>query len=304
MYLNEYEPFAAEWLRNLIEAGELPPGTVDTRSIKDVQPSDLQDFETCHFFAGIGGWPYALRLAGWPDASPVWTGSCPCQPFSAAGKRKGTADERHLWPEFHRLIAKRRPSVVFGEQVASKDGRGWIARVRADLEALGYAVGVADLCAAGEGSPHIRQRLYWVADANCPEFRGQPHAGQQPLDEQDGSTSRMADDSRDGRRQRHSHVGGSDSRIRAQGDGGGPSDDGWAGGVAIECADGNLRRIERSAFPLAHGIPRDVGQRFPELRSLAKGARSNRTGRLRGYGNAIVPQVAATFIRAFMETQT
>src|SRR5690606_40978082 len=59
-----------------------------------------------------------------------------------------------------------RPPIIFGEQVASKDGRLWLTGVRSDLEALGYAVGAADLCAAGVGAPHIRQRLYWLADAN------------------------------------------------------------------------------------------------------------------------------------------
>ena len=164
-YHNENDKLAAAWLRNLIAAGLIAPGDVDERSIADVKPDDLKAYAQCHFFAGIGGWSYALRLAGWPDDRPVWTGSCPCQPFSAAGKRKGNGDARHLWPEFHRLIGECRPATVFGEQVASKDGRLWLAGVRADLEALGYAVGAADLCAASAGAPHIRQRLFWVADA-------------------------------------------------------------------------------------------------------------------------------------------
>src|SRR5690606_31057001 len=138
---------------------------VDTRSIEDVTPNDLQGYTQCHFFAGIGGWPLALRLAGWPDDRPVWTGSCPCQPFSQAGKGAGFADERHLWPAFFHLIEQCRPSVVFGEQVASKDGLAWLDLVQADLEGAGYACGAADLCAAGVGAPHIRQRLYWVANA-------------------------------------------------------------------------------------------------------------------------------------------
>ena len=162
-YYNEIDASAAQWLRNLISAGLIAPGYVDERSIVDVKSSDLSGYEQCHFFAGIGGWPYALKLAGWPDEQACWTGSCPCQPLSVAGHRKGHADERHLWPAFHRLISECSPSIIFGEQVASADGREWFAGVRADLEASGYAVGAANLCAAGVGTPHIRQRLWWCA---------------------------------------------------------------------------------------------------------------------------------------------
>jgi DNA (cytosine-5)-methyltransferase 1 len=164
-YYNEIDPYCIAWLRNLISAGCIAPGDIDERSIADVQPDDLREYTQCHFFAGIGGWSYALRLAEWNDNRPVWTGSCPCQPLSSAGQHKGHADERHLWPAFYRLIAECQPTVLFGEQVASKDGREWLAAVRFDLEALEYAVGAADLCAAGVGAPHIRQRLWFVADA-------------------------------------------------------------------------------------------------------------------------------------------
>lgn len=162
VYYNEFDPKAAAWLRELIKAGHIAPGVVDERSIVDIRPSDLVGYTQCHFFAGIGVWSYALRRAGWPDDRPVWTGSCPCQPFSAAGKGDGFADERHLWPHFHWLIQNCRPAVVFGEQVASKDGLGWLDLVQADLEGSGYASGAVDTCAAGFGAPHIRQRLYWV----------------------------------------------------------------------------------------------------------------------------------------------
>jgi len=162
-YYNEIEPYAAEWLRNLIKAGHIADGEVDTRSIVDVHPFDLQEFDQCHFFAGIGGWSHALRLAGWPDSRPVWTGSCPCQPFSVAGKGAGINDERHLWPHFHRLIRACRPNVVMGEQVAGKAGYGWFDGVRADLEADHYSSRAVDIPALAVNAPHIRQRLYWVA---------------------------------------------------------------------------------------------------------------------------------------------
>lgn len=167
-FYNEIDPFAAAWLRELIAAGQIAPGVVDERSIEDIPPHELASFTQCHFFAGIGVWSYAIRQAGWPDDRPVWTGSCPCQPFSAAGKGAGFADERHLWPAFFHLISERRPDVVLGEQVASKDGLAWLDLVQTDLEGAGYASGAVDTCAAGFGAPHIRQRLYWVA-ASCGE---------------------------------------------------------------------------------------------------------------------------------------
>lgn len=162
-FYNENDPFAAQWLRNLIAAGHIAPGVVDERSIEDVTPDDLRGFTQCHFFAGVGVWSLALRRAGWPDDKPVWTGSCPCQPFSAAGKGNGFADERHLWPAFFHLISECKPGVIFGEQVASKDGLGWLDLVQTDLEATNYSTAAVDLCAAGFGAPHIRQRLFWVA---------------------------------------------------------------------------------------------------------------------------------------------
>jgi DNA (cytosine-5)-methyltransferase 1 len=171
-YYNDSDSYVAQWLGNLVAAGHLPQGTVDARSIVEIDPDELRSFRQCHFFAGIGGWPYALGLADWPDDREVWTASCPCQPLSSAGQRKGHADQRHLWPALYRLIAECRPATIFGEQVASKDGREWLAGIRADLESLGYAVGCADLCAAGVAAPHIRQRLFWVADASG-EWRGE-----------------------------------------------------------------------------------------------------------------------------------
>lgn len=164
-YYNEIDPFAAQWLRNLIAAGHIAPGEVDERSIEDVTPDDLRGFTQCHFFAGIGVWSHSLRLAGWPDDRPVWTGSCPCQPFSAAGKGDGFADERHLWPHFFHLISERRPQHVFGEQVAAGNANVWFDLVQADLEGMGYAFGLVPFTSAGIGAPHIRERAYWVANA-------------------------------------------------------------------------------------------------------------------------------------------
>ncbi len=183
-YYNENDAFAAQWLRNLIAAGLIAPGDVDDRSIKDVQPSDLAGYTQCHFFAGIGGWSYALRLAGWPDDRPVWTGSCPCQPFSIAGKREGFADARHLWPVWRELIRERSPATIFGEQVASAPE--WLRLVRSDLEAMGCAVGAIPFEAASAGAYHLRDRYGFVA------YRPREQVGASRQSRQHGNVSGVA----------------------------------------------------------------------------------------------------------------
>lgn len=300
-YYSENDPFAAEWLRNLITRGLIAAGDVDERSIEDVSPNDLRSYTQCHFFAGIGGWSYALRLAGWADDRPVWTGSCPCQPFSAAGARKGTDDPRHLWPHWRWLIDQCRPPIIFGEQVASKDGRLWLAGVRSDLEALGYAVGAADLCAAGVGAPHIRQRLYWLADAQ----RNAAEPGRTANESAESTRATTAGAPVQPRRRSvqaaapdgHGRSADADGGARGLGDADDAGSQGrgvlperadelspWAASLDnwLPCADGKARRIEPGIEPLAHGVP-------------------GRLGLLRAYGNAIVPQLAAAFIEASLK---
>ncbi|VAS57239.1 C-5 cytosine-specific DNA methylase [Klebsiella quasipneumoniae] len=196
---NENNPFAAQWLRNLIAAGHIAPGEVDERSIEDVTPDDLRGFTQCHFFAGIGVWSHSLRLAGWPDDRPVWTGSCPCQPFSPAGKGDGFADERHLWPQFFHLISERRPQHVFGEQVAAGNANVWFDLVQADLEGMGYAFGLVPFTSASIGAPHIRERAYWVANADCvvSDRRGDVRAPGRDEYSNDGDDDRLADSNHD-----------------------------------------------------------------------------------------------------------
>ncbi|MGK3335331.1 DNA cytosine methyltransferase [Klebsiella pneumoniae] len=196
---NEIDPFAAQWLRNLIAAGHIAPGEVDERSIEDVTPDDLRGFTQCHFFAGIGVWSHSLRLAGWPDDRPVWTGSCPCQPFSAAGKGDGFTDERHLWPHFFHLIRERRPQHVFGEQVASGNANTWFDLVQADLEGVGYAFGLVPFTSAGIGAPHIRERAYWVAHADSviSDRRGNLRAPGRDEYSDSGDDGRLADANHD-----------------------------------------------------------------------------------------------------------
>lgn len=164
-YYNEVSTHAAGWLRRLISAGLIPAGDVDDRSICDVQPGDLAGYTQCHFFAGLGGWAYGARLAGWPDDRPIWTGSCPCQPWSRAGRAEGATSEKHLWPAWFRLIRAARPAIVMGEQVPTAAGRGWWDEVADDLEGDGYACRALIVPASGVGAPHKRERLWFVADA-------------------------------------------------------------------------------------------------------------------------------------------
>jgi DNA (cytosine-5)-methyltransferase 1 len=298
----------------LIKRGHIADGYVDTRSIAEVQPDDITEFTQCHFFAGIGGWSYALRLAGWPDDRSVWTGSCPCQPFSSAGKGKGAKDNRHLWPYWNVLIAECRPPVVFGEQVEAAIRHGWLDTVFGDLEVQGYACGAVVLGAHSVGAPHIRQRVWFVAES-------QQWAAERYRQHMGATTGTAASPAQEWQRVRDDAGNGEHASELAESDGGQPRDQrlqrsgrylqraedtdaGWVanrqgpehlqdGTVAsgpqggstdrgwIYCRDGKWRPVEPGTFPLAHGVPA-------------------RVGRLRGYGNAIVPQVAQAFIEAYL----
>jgi DNA (cytosine-5)-methyltransferase 1 len=302
-YYNEHDPGAAAWLRELIRRELIADGVVDGRSIADVQPNDLVGFTQCHFFAGIGGWSYALRIAGWPDDRPVWTGSCPCQPFSSAGRGDGAADPRHLWPTWFQLIRERRPHTICCEQVASKAALGWFDLVSADLEGEGYAVGAVDLGAASVGAPHIRQRLWFVAESEAEQHDGRGPArrgrsepangggvGQPDSGGPQARRERQRDEDRERRGSGTSPTGvqGTDGqRQRVWPDVGQSDDDAgfWSDCDWIPCRDGKARPVEPGTFPLAHRVPA-------------------RVGRLRGYGNAIVPQVAAEVVRAYMDIAT
>lgn len=299
-FYNEIDPVAAAWLRELIKAGHIADGVVDERSIEDITPEELREYTQCHFFAGIGVWSYALRQAGWPDDKPVWTGSCPCQPFSIAGKKGGTSDERHLWPAFFHLIGECKPTTVFGEQVDAAIRQGWLDLVQADLEGIGYTFGAACLPACGFGAPHIRQRLYFVAQSsgkrwkrrqgttqgrlsNGPDAgRFQGHDGFTGTDQASGSVGYSLKPGLEG------HTGnGCDCEGRAcpPGPTAAPCDSVggfWSGAEWLYCRDEKLRPIEPGTFPLAHGA-------------------AARVGRLRGYGNAIVAPVAQAFIASAME---
>ena len=339
-YYNEHDPKPAAWLRELIRAGEIPPGDVDERDIQNVKPTELAGYTQCHFFAGVGGWSLALKLAGWPASRPVWTGSCPCQPFSQSGKGLCEDDERHLWPDFRNLIGVQKPTVVFGEQVASADGREWLAGVSANLEALAYRCGAADLCAAGIGSPNIRQRLYWVADSIIRGCAARSDAesiqeGGDSLSGKRGIADRLADAD-----ERANVPGVSRIVVASRADGiqkdirmGKPDRSGWDAGQQGKppvghrysaLATGDIVRLgdtdeqgqqrwgeqlEECAYQWPPGTAnlivhcRDGKARRIESETfpLADGFPC-RVGLLRGSGNAINPWLACEFISAWLDT--
>ena len=345
-YYNEWDTHAAHWLRNLCKAGLIPDGTVDTQDIRILDPETFTGVVQAHFFAGIGGWPYALQLAGWPTTRPVWTASCPCQPFSAAGQRRGQADERHLWPALFRLIRECRPECVVGEQVASAIGHGWLDGISADLEGEGYAVGAVILGAHSVGAPHIRQRLYWVALAESPRrwpnpgtIRSGETVGLRTTQGEEywgairetgwalhcGTTDRVDDPQVPERRgagvetdprrrfaeaRRPTRANRLDDAAPARGQRlsaerqcgvvdppGASTLDAWRDYTLLPCRDGKTRRIESGLQPLVDGVP----FRLADGRTR-EGV--SRAAVLKGIGNAIVPQVAAAFLRAFLATET
>lgn len=322
-YYNEFDPIAAAWLRWLISQGLIADGYVDDRSIADVQPEDLEGYTQVHFFAGIGGWSLACRLGGWEDDRPIWTASCPCQPFSVAGKGAGVADERHLWPHVHRLLAARRPAVLVGEQVAGKAGYDWFDGISADMAGEGYASRAVDIPACAVDAPHIRQRLYWcaVADTDGSGRSGRPEASERSTQQRDAAervTGELVNPSRVGRGEgwpeyefrggrpaiasadAQSDVGNAISqglqgqfgdvvrpagRQEPYGFGSAPDDSHshWSDHEWLTCHDGKARRTKPGLPLLAHGIP-------------------GRVAKWRGLGNAIVPPLAAEVIAALRET--
>lgn len=339
VYYNEWDKPTAAWLRELGARHHLPAGHVDTRSIRDVRAGDVHDFDQCHFFAGIGGWPLALRLAGY-ERLPCWTGSPPCQPFSVAGQQRGKDDERHLAPIWLDLVRERKPPVLLGEQVEAAIRHGWLDDLFDALENEGYTCGAAVLPACSVGAPHIRKRLFFgavrlddTAGARC--FR--PLAGPEGQARDEArvcmpgagcANGRMAN-ADEGQRGRFADGEGCQPNGapsgRIEGDGVAQphcqsvgmaySNDTRSQGRqrVPECADkqsAGERSLESGSAHSDHGGwsgadwlgCRDGKFRpvEPNIFPLVDGFPGPRVGILRGAGNAIVPQVAAVFIQEFL----
>ena len=380
-YYNDNDEKVCAWTRELIQQGSIPDGKVDSRSITEVHPDDIRGFVQCHFFNGISGWAQALRLAGWPDGQPIWCASLPCQPWSGCGKQRGAADERHLWPVFFDLVRQCRPVILVGEQVERAVGLGWLDGIQTDLEGEGYTVGSAVLGAHSVGSPHRRQRLYWVAYADCARRERQNRTsesgeidGIRPREEHSCGSSRLGNPERDGRNERISGNGRRQTRARSEpraivdrpsepcglgdtesggcgiirhparaGSGGHADSAGddprlddangsrcvadlgdaeseardetrlfrpesrrgegyWNRYELIHFTDGRQRRIEPGLEPMVARLPKGMVQSGDSSLPINPQATAEaRVMRLRGYGNAIVPQVAAEFLKVVME---
>ena len=331
-YYNEFDKRAAAWLRELIKDGQIPAGDVDERSITDVDPAELTGYRQLHFFAGIGGWAIAARLAGWPDDKELVTGSCPCQPFSIAGKGAGIADARHLWPDFFRIIRALRPAAVFGEQVAAAVGKNWFARVRADMESIGYAGRGIVVPACAIGAPHRRDRL-WFAYGRS--IVGHGHGHGQGLEEREriagirrieGGASTGQDaayaSAVDGGALEHTEsIGRGEGRAESVIRSGRPA----VAGASLPCgdvadSDSGGRGAGDDHAPAGYGHPVAAargagawdGARWlichdgkarrvePSIPLLVTGLQ-HRAPLLRGYGNSILPQIGAEMMAAWME---
>lgn len=328
VYYNEFDKKKCAALNALMQDGIIRLGDIDDRPIQEVKGYELREYERCHFFAGVGLWDMALDLAGWEEGCRVWTGSCPCQPFSTAGRQKGKTDDRHLWPFWLSLIQECCPPVIFGEQVNAAITHGWLDDVYQGLETEGYAVGSVVLPASAVGAPHRRERLWFVGYAQSKQWRipvrerqkentkpiraGEscgalgysehdgPLAGQES-----GGNGQAIQHHQEGENSTGKPTGTSESsdvadteckRPSGQGELPGPmytAESGereadqsnydcsghWQNGEWIDCPDGKQRLIEPRIPLLANGYPERVGV-------------------IHCAGDAIVPQVAAEFIRA------
>ena len=200
----------------------------------------------------------------WRGLVDVICGGFPCQPFSCAGKQLGTADPRHLWPEMARIIEEVRPRYVFAENVTL----GAFEEPWRDLRRLGYRVPPAICVSASDvGAPHLRKRWWLLAHAEGQPKRAGLCEGQQTgigRRRSGDSSGEAPTDTSSPRLERHRH---------------GPI------GVSTEhtsIGDPRWWSVEPDVGRVAHGIPR-------------------RMDRLKGLGNAIVPQIAMNIGLAIKE---
>jgi DNA (cytosine-5)-methyltransferase 1 len=309
-------------------------------------------FETAAF-CEIEPFPRRVLAKHWPgvpihmdvrklrgeDVGPVDVicGGYPCQPFSTAGKRAGKDDDRHLWPEFSRLVDELRPAWVIGENVAGHISMG-LDDVLADLEGKGYACRAFVVPACGVGAPHKRERVWTVAHAPLMQRNGSNHyagrdIGSPRADEEipESRNSRGGADMADAPRQFcHGRENGEPLGAAIQGKagtGGGPGHVADAGGGRLSgsgepfIASNPTQGGEREATqPFHGGFTRERGAEsavgggphgFPGWldgsweRGIARVASGvpERAARLKALGNAVVPQIPEMIGRAILAAE-
>jgi len=275
-----------------------------------------------------------VKEVGKNNLSPVdiISGGFPCQPWSVAGKQGGTADDRNLWPEMLRVIRELRPRWVVAENVPNLDTMGYLDVAIDDLESIGYEVRPIEIPAAGVGAPHLRRRIWIVAYAqqtrwrssakgrdvaNRDNTRGQEATGRPQICGQHGEQGVMADTRSMGIHQRRQHgnvgqQGGQSPGVRGDGLSSGERAEGsaLANSEGQRLNNGNDSELQRprpgeinpSASPGSHsrGLEARWWSVEPNIRRVASRVPS-RVDRLKGLGNAIVPQIAEIIGRLIVE---
>ena len=254
-----------------------------------------------------------IKEINWPTVQrpDVVCGGYPCQPFSTAGKRRGTDDPRHLWPWVRDAISALRPSFAILENVRGHLSLGGL-QVIGELAEIGYDAEWRVVSAAGVGAPHRRDRIIIVAYPSQLHSNGSNNNSRVSVEYQtvsklgdDGRQARVADtnDTRDGT----SECGIDKNRSQkiqereniAQFGFGGCSKDvaNPNGGRQQEC-DAQERRLPVFG-QISSGQFTSQWETEPNVGRVVDGV-SDRVDRLRGLGNAVVPQVAEYIGRLVM----
>ena len=286
----EIEAFAIANLVAKMESGELVPAPIFT---------DLKTFPA-HLFRG---------------AVDIITGGYPCQPFSAAGKRRGTDDPRHLWPHIRRHIAAIRPAKCFFENVEGHVSLG-LSSVLSDMEEDGYRSAWGIFSAREVGAPHQRKRVYILG--NSEHYGSSDCEKPRDIDKTISNCTQGQDQSVKSERASRPSGGADLSRGVADTDnprqhpGCGsiqePEVRNYIGGRGEELADTESLRVQGlwssgEQEPLSHEkeiLPVSGGERRidaswptePGLGRVVDGC-ADRVDRIRLLGNGVVPQTAA-----------
>jgi len=215
------------------------------------------------------------------------TGGFPCQPFSNAGKRRGKDDDRYLWPQMLRIIQEAKPTWVVGENVVGIIGLA-LDQVCSDLEAKGYEVETIIIPACGVDAPHRRNRVWVIAGGG-----GMWPTPRTPSGGPDNSAKRL----------RPSGHRGTTNLLGAV-----LADPNSQGVFSTKDAGDNEKDKPESNDKFSWGCGsahRGQGLQAnwttePGVGRVANGV-SNRVDRLKGLGNAIVPQVAYQIIKGIRE---